>query len=353
MLKESKSEILFRQLQEKLVAMSSGDLFPSVRQLMKEYGVSQLVVKEALDKLTEHGLIDSRVGKGTFVKVEGRQRPLRILFYFPDWPGYPQDIDIELREEARRRGYNFKKIIYDVNDDFYDRLAWAEADAILINPIRGDLSPEQLKILLQAPIPVVMVKSTLGGTGLNYICGNNTIAGMMAANYLIDLGHTELAFIQSEPVNKTFNELYDGFCHVAESRNAGVVRIDCDIHYGELSPVKTHDALCRYLQSQPVDFSAAFVLSDISALGVLKAFSDRGIKVPQQVGVLGFGGDQSAALYSPPLSSVAISRTEIARGAFELIDRCFASRCYLDHCITVYPQIVERESIGKKFSVSQ
>lgn len=353
MLKESKSEILFRQLQEKLGTMSAGDLFPSVRQLMKEYGVSQLVVKEALNKLTECGLIDSRVGKGTFVKVAGRQRSLRILFYFPDWPGYPQDIDIEMRAEAQRRGYNFRKIIYDVNDNFYERLAFSDADAIFINPVRGDLSPEQLNILLHAPIPVVMVKSTLGGTGLNYICGNNTIAGMMAANYLIDLGHTELAFIQSEPINKTFNELYDGFCHVAESRKARVVRIDCDIHYGELSPVKAHNEIYRYLQSRPVDFSAAFVLSDASALGVFKAFSDHGIKVPQQVNVLGFGGDQNAALYSPPLSSVAISRTEIARGAFELIDQCFASRCYLDHYITVYPQIIERESTGKKFSVSQ
>ena len=345
MLKLAKSEQLFQLLKDKIGQMKDGERFPSVRQLMQEYNVSQFTVGPALDLLEERKLLTRKVGKGTFVRKDGEQKQYTVYYYMNDW-NFDEASETEriCRKIALSRNYNYRRIIYHHSDDVYSQLAFGEADAIIINPARSDLSPAQVNILKNAPIPVIMIRASLHQLGLNCVGGHNVVTGTMAAEYFLKNGHRKMAILLSEPFGPTSNEIFDGYSSRIKADGGELTVIDCKTKFGENSQMKAFTELSRYLKSHRADFTAMFVTSDYSALGALRALSEFNIRVPEQLSVLGFGGNSSAALFKPSLSSIVVPLDKMAGGAFDLIDQALKER--KSHGLThiVYPEFIERES---------
>ena len=104
MLGENKGSELFRLLRTRIGSMPDGAEFPSVRRLMEEYGVSQATVTAGVRKLRELGLIESFVGRGTFVRRSTTETTPKILLLANDWPSRSIAEMIELlRDESLRR----------------------------------------------------------------------------------------------------------------------------------------------------------------------------------------------------------------------------------------------------------
>jgi DNA-binding LacI/PurR family transcriptional regulator len=344
-LKQSKSEQLFELLKDKAGTMCDGERFPSVRELMQEYGISQYSVAPALNRLESQNLIRRVVGKGTFVRKDGEQKPLSLFYYLSDWPDENgRQAEVLCRQYAEERQYDYHKVVFPYDQDIYDSLPLGQADAMIINPARADLSPKQLAVLEAAPIPVVLIRSSLTGQKINYVCGNNPVGGAMAANYFLEQGCDQLAILLSEPHGPTSQELLESFSHCAQSRQAQVRVVDCETQYGENSAIKAFETLNEWLTRHPLDFTGLFVTSASSALGALKALDEHNIRVPEDVSVVGFSDDPSAALFSPSLSVVAISSHEMVQAALDIIDQCLSEKKLHGFKQVVYPKIIERQS---------
>ena len=85
--KTSKSEQLYRLLAERASQLGDGARFPTLREIMSEYRVSQFTAAPALKRMQRNGLIASHVGRGSFV-IRGAtpKKGARILYLRPDWP---------------------------------------------------------------------------------------------------------------------------------------------------------------------------------------------------------------------------------------------------------------------------
>jgi DNA-binding LacI/PurR family transcriptional regulator len=352
MLGLSKSDQLFQILKDRIENMSDGDRFPSVREIMKEYNVSQFTVTPAMSRLEEKNLIRREVGKGTFVRKDGEQKPFTLYYYLSDWP---DDVSRQLEhcvmQEANTRNYDYRRIVFDYRQDIFKDLPFGEADAIFINPAVSDMTAGQLDILRRAPIPVIL-KGTFPNLGLNYVAGDNNNAGMQAANYFINQGHRNIAILLSEPFRITSSEVFHSYTSYAESRKVNIRIIDCETNYGELSSMKAYETLSKWLGHNSLDFSAIFVVSDESALGALKAFEESNISVPDDVCVLGYGGSPAAALFNPSLSSVSVSRKGLADSYFELLDQCLATGEMHGHTKIVHPELIERTSTMSNVNIT-
>ena len=82
--KTSKSDQLYRLLLERISRLSDGDNFPTLREIMREYRVSQFTAAPALKRLQEKGLIASHVGRGSVVtRAAGRRHGATILYPAP------------------------------------------------------------------------------------------------------------------------------------------------------------------------------------------------------------------------------------------------------------------------------
>jgi len=347
MLKLAKSEELFELLKTRLAAMHLGDRFPSVRQIMKEYNVSQFTVGPALDKLREEGLIECIVGRGTFVSGGGKVRPLKIAALFPQWPSVSiSDIAQRTREEVLARSYQPEVIFYDVSKNIYEQLNGIDADALIIDPPDpGNITPDDLQRIIECHRPVVLMRSTIPSNQINYVCGNNQISGMLAANYLHQMGHRRIGVVLSEPRFGTSVDLSESFIHSAGLNNDEVTVIDCKIKPAEDAAALTYLAMKSYLAENTLSVSVLFVVSDETVPPVIRALTEAGISVPGQIGVMGFGNVSNSAFYQPPLTTIDTDRRKMAAAAIEIIEKKLAGESQDGFHVNIYPTVIERESI--------
>jgi len=348
--KTTKSTYLLQALKKRIGTMSSGERFPSVRTLMKEYGVSQFSLTPAINRLEEEELIERIVGKGTFVSRDGNDKLFRLVFMQEDWAidEFAFHSEIMIRRIAEERRYLYKKVVYQFHDGIYDELPFDHADAIIMAPCRRDFTAKQLDVLLNAPIPVIMFRVGFPHSSINFVNGDNVASGMMAANHFIDKGHRKLAILLAEPDGPTGHELLYGFTQYAASKGVKVTVIDCKTRYGEIAAHNAYSKMKEYCSSQPIDFSALFVSSDGSSLGVLKAIIDHGIKIPEDLQVMGFGGSPQVELFRPSLSTVETPIPRMVNAVYEIIDQCAAENKTHGCSRLIYPCVVERESTLKK-----
>jgi DNA-binding LacI/PurR family transcriptional regulator len=99
---------------------------------------------------------------------------------------------------------------------------------------------------------------------------------------------------------------------------------------------------CR-LAAEP-GLTAVFVANDQMALGVLRAFAEAGLQVPDQVSVVGFDDVPEAAYFSPPLTTVRQDFAQVGLLALELVLRQMTDGSGEERHVVVEPRLVVRES---------
>ena len=179
MVKSSKSDQLYLQLRRRISAMKDGEPFPTVRQLMTEYQVSQSTVTPAINQLKEKGLIEAYVGRGSFVSKKDAGKPHMLLLQH-NWPAPILPFMAErLRRAAEEDGFRFEHRIYDYHDDITLTLSNYEADIIVVDGIADDLmTPEQILAISRCPAPVILSRNSVPISQINYVCGDNAAAGV-------------------------------------------------------------------------------------------------------------------------------------------------------------------------------
>jgi DNA-binding LacI/PurR family transcriptional regulator len=90
-----------------------------------------------------------------------------------------------------------------------------------------------------------------------------------------------------------------------------------------------------------------FVANDQMALGVLRAFAEAGLKVPEQLSVVGFDDVPEAAYFSPPLTTVRQDFAQVGLLALELVLEQMAGGSGEERHVVVEPRLVVRESAAR------
>jgi LacI family transcriptional regulator len=150
---------------------------------------------------------------------------------------------------------------------------------------------------------------------------DHRLGGKLAARALLDHGHREIAIIGG-PAGVADNiDRIEGF--LSELAGAGIARAAVTIVERDFSSAGGRSAAQELLGSGR-RFSALFCANDEMALGALSWFHEAGIRVPQDVSVIGYDDAPSAAYSAPRLTSVHIPWREMTRnGVAELLNLCY------------------------------
>lgn len=187
--------------------------------------------------------------------------------------------------------------------------------------------------------------------------GLNSIGGMdevicdaeegvkVAVNNLYKLGHRHFCFIGSKD-GQVYNEYrYKGFVEALQNLNVGMndtISIDC-----HLSVQDGFEAGKQLLTLERIP-SAVVCGNDMVALGVSRALMESGLRVPEDVSIVGFDDIEAAAYFKPSLSTIGVPKQDLGRFAIKvLIDRLVNPRDYNVSLRLPY-KYIERESTGRK-----
>jgi LacI family transcriptional regulator len=204
----------------------------------------------------------------------------------------------------------FESVEVEHQDRAYLELARAKHidGMILLTPRIDDAG---LKKLEQVDIPTVLM-GELAGTNLHSVDVDNRLAAQNAVQYLINLGHTQVACITNAPRNFTSSfDRMQGYKDALSS--AGIQFDDRLVRYADFDPQSGYKQMKSLLSGRV--FTAVFVASDNVAIGAKAALREAGLRVPEDISMIGFDDIPWAQYSDPPLTTIRLPAQKLARTA--------------------------------------
>jgi LacI family transcriptional regulator len=190
---------------------------------------------------------------------------------------------------------------------------------IVIDPSMENLS-KGFYDKISKSIPMIIVNGSAEGYKGSFVCYDEEVGTEEAFNYFLELGHEKLAFIRG---HKSFS--YDIkekiYKNIIEEQKFAYERI-LNVGKGNSIEVieRTQKGIEELLQKEERP-TAIFACNDLMAVGALNACIKLGIKVPEDISIIGFDNTILAEITHPKLTSVDLSMKEIGhRAALELLD---------------------------------
>ena len=180
---------------------------------------------------------------------------------------------------------------------------------ILLTPRLDDAG---LKRLEEVEIPTVLM-GDIEGTSLYCVDVDNRLAAQQAVQYLIGLGHTQIACITHAPASYTAApDRVRGY--KSALLEAGITPAEELIRYADFTPESGYDSM-KSLLASPKKFTAVFIASDNVAIGGKAALREAGMRIPEDISLVGFDDIPWAQFADPPLTTVHLQAEELARRA--------------------------------------
>lgn len=200
---------------------------------------------------------------------------------------------------------------------------------------------DDVLLSLERSYPVIQCCTYNEEVSLPYVIANNHRGGMMAAKELILAGHKKLAFIGTNDKSRYNKERRDGFLQMAEEY--GIDRKEVFMDNTELS-FDGGRAIALKLMKKDVD--GIFFVSDMPAIGALNCFLEHGIKVPEEMAVIGYDDLEICNFIVPSLTSISQPAREMghetARMLIEKLEKKDSSSL---HNIIFEPELIRRNSV--------
>ncbi len=148
------------------------------------------------------------------------------------------------------------------------------------------------------------------------IYSNEVKGGYMATQYLIKRGCRRIAFIGAQPYNTASIERCKGYKKAL--KEAGI-KIDRSlIKTGGIEIKGGYDSTMSLIEKKK-QFDGVFAYNDLMAFGVLKALRESGLKVPEDVKVIGYDDIPYTTIVTPPLPTIRIKKREMGEKAFKIL----------------------------------
>lgn len=165
-----------------------------------------------------------------------------------------------------------------------------------------------------------------------------------AVEYFIELGHRDIGIITGDLSKFSGKVRFDSFKHVL-SRHC--LPLDNDfIAYGDFTEYSGYEGMKKILASEKKP-TAIFVSNDTMAIGAYRAIKERGLKIPEDISVIGFDNSYISQYMSPPLTSVNVSLPETAKCSIDLLLESINSKKIKSVPKTVNVEIIKRNSCKK------
>ena len=347
-------------LSDILVKMSSGDRIPSRTRLCRQLDTSRATLGKAIRELEAEGMIRSKSGSGTYVsgKFEGEVTVMEnwcVIVPQTNRPIYSGIIQ-GVQEVAKEHGCNV--IICSSDNDaekqasFIRRLAVSVASCFILVPvIRSDIADNlrTYQMLQDSKLPFVFCNRSVEGIQAPVVTSNNFYGAYIAVKHLIRRGYRHIAYIAGSRYCSSIDRC-QGYISALMEEGLEVDYRNIVFNDPRDNGDYGYTSMKTLLSSgHPID--AALCFNDMISLDVCRAIRDMGLRVSDDIGVIGYDDIGDCVSHVPPLSSISYKSFDIGRKAAEILwDMAHRRKleCELNYYL-FQPSLVDREScLGKK-----
>lgn len=201
---------------------------------------------------------------------------------------------------------------------------------------------EQLAALAGVHTPMVLLGSRGSGVSLDVVL-TNPRGAYEPVRYLTSLGHRRVGLIGGLRAHSPRPEKFTGYCAALEEAGLPVAG---ELALGGCYTQESGAAAARTLLGLPDPPTAIFAANDLMAIGAMLAAQELGLRVPEDVSVVGYDDIPQASITSPRLTTVAVPKYEMGRAAAELLLARIGGHAGPPESVVLPHHLIVRESTG-------
>jgi len=226
----------------------------------------------------------------------------------------------------------------DDEEKFIDSLIRRHVYGIIFSRVSDE--SRVLKIIDNTNIPIVVIDRVLDNEDTPRIVLDNYKAGEMAAKYLVDLGHRDIACITG-PLNISIcRERLKGFNEVLKKHNA---KLDHKLVFeGDFRFDSGKDAMIHFLNSG-LNITALWAQNDLMAIGAMNILIRKNIDIPEDISIIGMDNIDDTKMLVPSLTTIAQPYGEMCEKAVETIISQKQGKIFNKN-IVLQPELIVRET---------
>lgn len=333
-----------------------GEKLPSQRQLSEFYGVSSITIRKAISSLVHDGVLYSRVGKGLYVARKtppadlSRHKSIGLVLNEIKNPFFSlilHGIEQKLSENGFNLLFSNSSNKLEKEEKHIQHFIELGVDGLIVASLTHIFRASNLiRNLLRDGFPVVMISFILD-EDVYYVGTDHQRGAFLATEHLIQLGHSRVAYIGGEEGSLLSKVREKGFRQALLKHNLSIE----EKHIFH-SPLFRQDYQSGYIVgSNFVHLSekptGVFVYKDMVAIGFEQALLDKGLRVPEDVAIVGFDDIEHAKFCTVPLTTIHQDTDKIGSLAAEKIIRLIQKETVPVQEI-LKPKLVIRQSCGAR-----
>lgn len=291
---------------------------PTMLELRSQLGVSLRTLNDAVRELERGGILRSINGVGIYVANQSQTRKTRklgLLFHRVGSLNYPymRDLLTGIRREAARNGLEIMLL-----DEDTEAVEPGKIDVLIM------YCHETEALIMDLPSGLPHVLLIRHSPDFTCVAFDDFEGGKAAAQHLLELGHRRIACLPSS--NSDSISLLRLAGYEAAHQEAGVTVDKELVRFLHMSPLKEFRVegeltMKSLLENgwEEMGCTAILAHNDESAIGVMQVLANAGIRVPEDVSVVGFDGTEVSDLCTPRLTTVKVPLMEMGERAVKVL----------------------------------
>jgi len=223
-----------------------------------------------------------------------------------------------MEETAREKNYHIilanTQRDYQKEEEAINLLLAKRVDGLLIAPVQD--RDDDIRNLIEANFPFVILGRDFENIKVDAVYNDEIKGGFLAAEYLIKKGHKRIAFI-------------NGFLHKSPARGRlegykkalkkfGIPLDDILVSVGDID-VEDGYKRTKQMIKKNLDFTAIFAYNDMMAFGAMQAIKEKGLRIPEDIGLVGYDDIPFSSLISPALTTVKVKKQNLGVESVKLL----------------------------------
>ncbi len=300
-----------------------------VQRAMKRYGYRPNLLARSLaqDRRNALGIVMPRGGEMLFnpyfsriiagIGIEARQRGLTPVFYFPKDNSGPRYSLFEMVKDGRVDG---GLVVEEEN-----------IDKATLRQIEKD------------DYPVIILNTRLPHGKINWVCADDEGGTYRAVRHLIKLGHRRIIYLRGFDNSNTSDERLRGYRKALQDK--GISYHKNLVANSEFLSAVAYRKTLEYINSK-VKFTAICAGNDLAAFGAIKALKEKGLKVPEDIAVVGYDDFDFASMVSPAITTIRQPLIEMGKLAVAKLLEVIKNKNQKKVQQVLKTKLIVRESCG-------
>ena len=250
--------------------------------------------------------------------------------------------------ECRLLGYELLITHINSNESSYQQLIgntnFASLSGVLL--LATEMNTEDMILFENIGVPIVVLDGSFSGNSFSSVLTNSVDAAYKAVKYLIENGHVNIGYLHSSIYINNFHDRERGYQQALEEYG---IKPDKKFKMlleptmdGSYRDMKT--SLSKAQKDLPTAF---FADNDIIACGVMRALKEEGVKIPQEVSIIGFDDMPFCEITNPRLTTIKVFKQEMGSIAVKRLNQIIQGQRSISQKIELGTELVPRDSVSR------